>query len=49
MIFRLDGGDNCWICEGWTEVIFEWSTKSGELNNVENLFLHLELDNFSPC
>lgn len=40
-------GDNCWICEGWQEHTFEWSVKSGDLENIDMIYLHLEIDGYS--
>lgn len=35
---------NCWICEGWSEVKFEWDGRVPS----EPVFLHLECDNWKP-
>ena len=48
--------DNCWICEGWAEVVFEFKRYSnGMYPNGETthdihvpIYLHLELDNYKP-
>jgi hypothetical protein len=48
--------DNCWICEGWAEVKFEFKKLSngkfpnGEVDNDVHvpIYLHLELDNYKP-
>jgi len=24
-LYQLKASSNCWICEGWTEVNFEWT------------------------
>lgn len=41
---------NCWICEGWTEVKFEYRTGIDDdslfLEKDTKVFLHLECDNF---
>ena len=45
---RQKGIENCWVCEGWNEVTFEW--KKGESGDSADdpLNLHLELDNWKP-
>jgi hypothetical protein len=35
---------NCWICEKWVEMVFEW--KNGD-SSQEPKSIHLEIDNFS--
>ncbi|KAL4469917.1 hypothetical protein ABPG72_006557 [Tetrahymena utriculariae] len=45
--------ENCWICEGWIEYEFEINLNVYNLMNFyqeeQNLYLHLEIDEFVPC
>ncbi|KAL4486412.1 hypothetical protein ABPG72_007198 [Tetrahymena utriculariae] len=43
----IRAGDNCWICEGWYEHTFEWTINSGDLENIETIYLHLEIDGYT--
>ncbi|KAL4450444.1 hypothetical protein ABPG74_019342, partial [Tetrahymena malaccensis] len=43
----IRAGDNCWICEGWYEHTFEWTVNSGDLENIETIYLHLEIDGYT--
>jgi hypothetical protein len=50
---ELEVTSNCWICEGWTEVQFEYTV--GVSDNTKEkpdpfkpINLHLELDDFAP-
>jgi hypothetical protein len=39
---------NCWICEKWVEVTFEWTPGRSGSANEEPIFIHLECDGFQP-
>ncbi|KAL4461514.1 hypothetical protein ABPG74_016138 [Tetrahymena malaccensis] len=45
--------ENCWICEGWIEYDFELNLNVYNLLNFyqeeQNVFIHLEIDEFVPC
>lgn len=45
----LQIADNCWICEGWTQVTFEFHPKNEGIEHVyahTPVHLHCELDEF---
>ena len=38
---------NCWICQGWNEVHFQWIPgESSADSNVEKVYLHLSIDRY---
>jgi len=48
-LFELKATSNCWICEGWTEIKFEFTpgiSSNIELEEDKPLMLHLESDEF---
>eukprot|EP00347_Sterkiella_histriomuscorum_P005610 403355936 len=49
-LLKLKACSNCWICEGWTEVKFEFKPGVSDDNPVHDkfqpIYLHLECDNF---
>ncbi|EAR98718.2 hypothetical protein TTHERM_00582240 (macronuclear) [Tetrahymena thermophila SB210] len=51
--FVMAESENCWICEGWIEHEFELNLNVYNLLNFyreeQNLYLHLEIDEFVPC
>jgi NLR family CARD domain-containing protein 3 len=47
----LQACSNCWICEGWTDVRFEWTPGLSSDDIIKDdlpFFLHLEIDNYEP-
>lgn len=48
-LYSLHAFSNCWICEGWSEVRFEWriSQKNQELKK-NKVKIHLSCDNYAP-
>ena len=40
----------CWICEGWSEMKFEWKIgKSGQSSAVkEPVYIHFDFDEYKP-
>lgn len=47
-------GSNCWICEGWVQVPFkiDIAKLNGDpptLTKSDEVFLHLEADDYEPC
>lgn len=44
---RIKRINNCWICEGWNETLFEWPKEAGK-DGSEPVYLHLESDSFLP-
>jgi len=42
-IKKLRKSDNCWICEGWKETLFEYHTPN---STKEPVYLHLECDEY---
>jgi len=38
--------DNCWICEGWNEVLFEWPKEKN--SKIVTVYLHLEFEKYKP-
>lgn len=50
-MIKLHACSNCWICEGWTEVKFEWTpgiSSDRPVNPEEGVYLHLECDGWEP-
>jgi hypothetical protein len=50
---ELEITSNCWVCEGWTEHMFEYTPGvsddlKGEHDPFKPIYLHLELDEFEP-
>ena len=41
---QFKGKDNCWICEGWSEMQFEF--RSNIIGG--QVFIHFEFDDFKP-
>eukprot|EP00359_Climacostomum_virens_P001679 CAMPEP_0204897674 /NCGR_PEP_ID=MMETSP1397-20131031/869_1 /ASSEMBLY_ACC=CAM_ASM_000891 /TAXON_ID=49980 /ORGANISM="Climacostomum Climacostomum virens, Strain Stock W-24" /LENGTH=860 /DNA_ID=CAMNT_0052065451 /DNA_START=87 /DNA_END=2668 /DNA_ORIENTATION=+ len=39
---------NCWICERWVEVSFEWTPERSGLAKTDPIFIHLDCDGFQP-
>ncbi|CAD8150190.1 unnamed protein product [Paramecium pentaurelia] len=40
--------DNCWLCEGWTEIRFQYVVgKSGTISDYP-IYLHLDFENYRP-
>lgn len=39
---------NCWVCEGWTEQIFEFKLGSSFPDIVDPLHIHFEYNFFKP-
>lgn len=39
----------CWICEGWSEMKFEWKVgKSGAAMTREPVYIHFDFDEYRP-
>ncbi len=39
----------CWICEGWSEMKFEWKVgKSGTSVHKEPVYIHFDFDEYKP-
>lgn len=50
-LIELKVSSNCWICEGWNEVRFEWTpgvSSDEDISEEVPLFLHLSIDGFEP-
>ena len=48
-LIALEATSHCWICEGWTEVRFEFRAGTSEnigIDSKTNMFLHLDIDDF---
>ena len=45
MAIELRVADNCWICEGWTEVKFEFESEDIDVDIVP-VKLHVSCDNY---
>ena len=48
---EMNALSNCWICEGWREVRFEFIpgvTSSNILTEFDNVFVHINSDNYRP-
>lgn len=40
------GESICWICDGWQQIKFEWTSgKSGDIN-CEPLYIHLDFEDY---
>ncbi|CAI2371034.1 unnamed protein product [Moneuplotes crassus] len=48
--YSLHAYSNCWICEGWTEVRFEWrlNPDQSDKNKRNRIKIHLSCDNYEP-
>ena len=47
----LQTTSNCWICEGWTQVLFRFTPRVSSSDIVDQytpVCLHLEIDGFAP-
>ena len=40
--------DKCWICEGWSELEFEWVSNLSGDENQDPIFIHFEFENYKP-
>lgn len=50
-MIELKANSNCWICEGWTQVKFEWNPGISSNHQIDpeiGVFLHLSCDDYSP-
>ena len=49
-LLKLKANSNCWICEGWTEVRFEYKPGVSDDNpnhdKFDPIYLHLECDEY---
>jgi hypothetical protein len=39
---------NCWVCEGWREVEFEWRVDRSGPGCIEPIYIHFDFDDFKP-
>lgn len=50
-LFSLKAASNCWICEGWTEIKFEFTpgvSSNIEIDETKPLMLHVDCDDYEP-
>ena len=51
-LLSLHACSNCWICEGWTEVRFEWDPILSPVQPHDPktipVYLHLSTDGYAP-
>ncbi|CAD8081151.1 unnamed protein product [Paramecium sonneborni] len=40
--------ENCWICQGWVEVMFLWKPHKSGLLDEDPIFIHLEFEDYLP-
>jgi hypothetical protein len=55
---NLKATSNCWICEGWTQILFKWNPDehflddgrriSDEIDDNTVCYIHLSCDNNEP-
>lgn len=38
----------CWICEGWSEMKFEWKVGKSGTGIREPVYIHFDFDEYRP-
>ena len=38
----------CWLCEQWVEMIFFWTPSPSDVSSNDQVFIHLECDEYEP-
>ena len=48
---KLEAFSNCWICEGWTQIRFEFIpgvTSRHKVGKYDNVYVHLSFEDYQP-
>ncbi len=45
---KLNSVQNCWVCEGWSEMKFEWRIGMSGDGEEEPVYIHFDFDEYMP-